>query len=61
MDEQQIQQVIREVLARTGEGGTLTWNVDSSCLPKAYFIFPKNRQSGGDSSYLPALKADIRE
>lgn len=57
MDEQQIRQIIREVLQRVGAGDTLTSNVDSSFLPKAYFIFPKNWQSCDSSQYMPALKA----
>ena len=57
MDEQQIRQIIREVLRRVSEGESLTSNVDSSSLPKAYFIFPKGWQDCPDSQYMPALKA----
>ena len=57
MDEQQIRQIIREVLRRVSEGESLTSNMDSSSLPKAYFIFPKGWQNCQDSQYMPMLKA----
>lgn len=57
MDEQQIRQIIREVLRRVSEGETLDSNAESSLLPKAYFIFPKNWQRCETSQYIPMLKA----
>lgn len=57
MDEQQIRQIIWEVLRRVSEGESLTSNMDSSSLPKAYFIFPKGWQNCQDSQYMPMLKA----
>ncbi len=57
MDEQQIRQIIREVLRRVNEGETLDSNAESSLLPKAYFIFPKNWQRCETSQYIPMLKA----
>lgn len=57
MDEQQIRQIIREVLRRVSEGETLDSNAESSLLPKAYFIFPKDWKNCESSQYLPMLKA----
>ena len=57
MDEQQIRRIIREVLQRVVDEGAPVSPADSSPLPKAYFIFPKNWQSCESSEYLPALKS----
>lgn len=57
MDEQQIRQIIREVLRRINEEGTLISNADSSALPKAYFVFPKNWQNCESSQYMSDLKS----
>ena len=57
MDEQRVRTILNEILHCIGGEGQLTSQMDSSSLPKAYFIFPDNWQSYESSQYAPVLKA----